>query len=62
MNLTEPDVEFFMNLNLKVWFVSWKVRRLVKALDITVVPRERESKACAKVANSVLDLEAFYLF
>jgi len=62
MNLTEPDVEFFMNLDHKVWFVSWKVRRLIKDLDITVVPRERENKACAKVANSVLDLEAFYLF
>ena len=27
-NLTEPDVELFMDLTHKVWFVSRKVRRL----------------------------------
>ena len=39
-----------------------KSSTLAKALDITVVPRERENKAYAKVAYSLLYSEAFFLF
>ena len=27
-NLTEPEVELFINITHWVWFISWKVRRL----------------------------------